>query len=267
VNVIKKVWICYTCGAHGGLTGEHALLEPDYEQMKQWFTERMEEGHVYPEAWLARYTAGGVHPYWAERVGESAARHFKLGYDVESDAGTYPLRDSGSGAVLGVVRRSLSGDGPKYLYPRGVDVGRQLFNYTPDSRAVVVLCEGALDAIALWNVGVDAFAIYGARLGPEQVRLVDRVDPQYIFTAYDNDDAGGRAHFDTERAFGHRFVSRLRWPRSWGKDVGELSEDRLRKVVSPLESAAQSCVGSTAWPQTSESPDLMRLRQKMSAIC
>lgn len=265
VNVLKKVWICYTCGAHGSLTGEDSLMEPDYEVMKQWFTERMTEGRVYPESWLARYTAGGVHPYWSERVGEAAAHRFRLGWDADRDAGTYPLRDS-SGGVLGVVRRSLSGDGPKYLYPRGVDVGRLLFNYSPEHRPVVALVEGALDAIALWNVGVDAFAIYGARLSDAQIRLIERVDPLYIFTGYDNDDAGRRAHWETERRFPHRFVSGLRWPRSWGKDVGELSETRLKKVVCPLESAVQSCVGSEAWPQTSESPDLTRLRQRMSAI-
>lgn len=266
VNMIKRVWVCYTCGAHGGLTGEHALMEPDYEQMREWFNDRMEEGRVYPEGWLTQYDAGDVHEYWLDRVGERAARHFRLGADRESGAVVYPLRDP-SGGVLGVVRRPLRGEGPKYLYPKGVDVGSLLFNYTTDARRVVVLCEGALDAIALWNVGVQAMAIYGCRLSVEQVRLVDRLDPLYVYTAYDNDEAGEQAHRETERSFSHRFVARLRWPRSWGKDVGELSEERLKKVVLPLESATQSCVGSETWPQTSASQDSTRLQTKMSVTC
>jgi DNA primase len=235
VNIIKKVWVCYTCGAHGTLSGEALLAEPEYRTMKLWLDQKLDEGHEYPEAWLDQYDAGPVHPYWLDRVGEAAAREFRLGSDAGTDALTYPLRDPG-GKVLGVVRRRSGDDGPKYRYPTGIDVGRLLFNYTPDSRESVVLVEGALDAIALWNVGVDAMAIYGSRLSVAQVRLIDRIDPELVYTCYDQDDAGWRAYQDTERAFKHRLVSRLSWPRAWGKDIDEIGETRRRKVVDGLVS-------------------------------
>jgi Toprim-like len=241
VNIIKKVWWCYTCHAHGRLTGEALLAEPDYQQMKLWLEAKMAEGTIYPEAWLSRYDAGPVHPYWTDRVGEVAARRFRLGFDAEGGAVTYPLRDP-AGQVLGVVRRSLGGDGPKYKYPAGVDVGRLLFNYTADHREAVVLTEGALDAIALWNVGVDAFAIYGSRLSVAQVRLIDRIDPEFVYTAYDLDDAGWLAYRETERAFKHRLVTRLTWPRAWGGDIDEIGETRRRKVVDDLVSAGVACI-------------------------
>ena len=261
VNIVKQRWYCYTCGARGGLTGEDALIEPDYEVMKLWFAEKMEEGRVYPEAWLARWDAGRVHRYWTQRVGDVAARAHRLGYDAERNAVTYPLR-SPSGDVLGVVRRPLDAtDGPKYLYPKGVDVARLLYNYGVGRRSAVVLVEGALDAIALWRVGIHAFAIYGSRLSSTQVQLVDRVDPDYIYTAYDNDDAGYRAHCDTERAFKHRLVTRLTWPRSWGKDVDEIGQDRLRKVVSPLASSGLACVVS----ETCRSPESTTRQPAQSA--
>ena len=246
LNTVKQVWFCYTCGAKGGLTGEDALIEPDYEVMKKWFAEKMEENRVYPESWLSRFDAGPVHQYWTERVGDEAARHHRLGYDPERDAVTYPLRDEG-GAVLGVVRRPFDPDGPKYVYPKGVDVGRLLFNYSPEHRPFVVLVEGALDAITLWNQGVTAFAIYGSHISPEQVRLIDRIDPDRIYTAYDNDDAGYKATYETERAFRHRMISELKWPRSWGKDVGELSETHLKKVLAPLASDDLACIESPSW--------------------
>jgi 5S rRNA maturation endonuclease (ribonuclease M5) len=231
LNIIKQKWYCYTCGAHGSLDGEEALLEPDYLQMQLWFSQKMEENRVYPEAWLARWDAGPIHPYWRDRCGDAAARHFRLGFDADRDAVTYPLRGT-AGEVLGVVRRSLgSDDGPKYRYPRGIDVGKLLFNYTTDHRRVVVLVEGALDAIALWNVGIDAFAIYGSKLSPEQITLIDRIDPDYVFTAFDMDKAGWRAHYQVKEGMPHRFVNRLSWPLSWGKDVDEVGPTRLRKVV------------------------------------
>lgn len=243
VNVIKKQWVCYTCGAHGGLTGDAALVEPDYEQMITWFEDKLAEDKTYPESWLVQYTAGEVHPYWEQRVGAHAALHFKLGYDPESDAVTYPLRNMAQ-EVMGVVRRPLqAGDGPKYLYPRNVDVGRLLFNYDGEARDAVVLVEGAIDAMALWNVGVEAYAIYGSRFSEYQLHLVDRVDPTYVVTAFDRDDAGWRAHCEVERSFPHRFVERMQWPFPWGKDVDEIGSENLKKVVDALASPVVTCIG------------------------
>lgn len=242
VNIVKGKWYCYTCHAHGDLTGEARLVEPDYETTKLWLDRKLDEGRVYPESWLNRWDAGPVHPYWLERVGEAAARQFRLGADPDADAVTYPLRDP-TGEVLGVVRRSLTGEGPKYRYPAGVDVGRLLFNYTPDHRNAVVLCEGALDAIALWNSGVDAFAIYGSRLSVEQVMLISKIDPEYVVTCYDQDQAGRDAHRDTERAFTNRMVDRLTWPRGWGKDIDEIGATRREQVVHELVSSGATGIG------------------------
>lgn len=247
LNMVKKVWYCYSCGASGGLTGENALLEPDWEYLQKWFNQKLEEARVYPESWLARWDAGPVHPYWLGRVGEPAARHFRLGYDPENDAVVYPLRET-DGSVIGVVRRALAGEGPKYLYPRGVDVGDLLFNYSPEARRTVVLVEGALDAVALWNVGITAFAIYGAQLSPTQIKLIDRVDPEFVWCAYDNDDAGFQAYLQTKRAFKHRIVHRLTWARSWGKDVDELGH-RLPNVVTALAWTDPDCIESRSWQQ------------------
>jgi DNA primase len=115
-------------------------------------------------------------------------------------------------------------------------VGRLLFHYTPEHREAVVLVEGALDAIALWNVGVDAFAIYGSRLSVDQVRLIDRIDPERVYTCYDMDDAGWEAHRMTEWSFKHRLVTRLTWPKAWGKDIDDIGETRRMKVVDALVS-------------------------------
>lgn len=252
VNVVKGWWYCYTCGAKGTLTGEDALVEPDYAVLQQWFDQKIEESRVYPESWLSRWDAGPVHPYWLERVGEQAARHFRLGSDADTESVTYPLRDS-AGAVLGVVRRNLGEGGPKYLYPRGADVGHLLFGYTPEARRTVFLVEGAIDAMALWRAGVDAFAIYGSRLSQYQINLIDRIDPEFVVSAYDNDTAGWHAHYDTERAFKHRMVARLTWPKAWGKDVDEIGQDRLKTQLDSLAHDGVVWVDSTACRSVSSS--------------
>lgn len=106
----------------------------------------------------------------------------------------------------------------------------------------MVLTEGALDAIALWNVGIDAFAIYGSRLSAHQVALIDRIDPEYVYTCYDADQAGWNAYRETERAFSHRLVDRLTWPRAWGGDIAEISETRRRHVVDDLVTSGLACI-------------------------
>jgi hypothetical protein len=241
VNIVKGKWFCYTCHAHGELNGEARLTEPDYHTVKLWLDKKLAEHTVYPEAWLDQYDSGPVHPYWLARVGAAAAREFRLGSDPAATAVTYPLRGP-AGQVHGVVRRSVSGEGPKYRYPAGVDVGRLLFHYTPVHRSAVVLTEGALDAIALWNVGIDALAIYGSRLSEHQVALIDRIDPEYVYTCYDLDAAGWGAHRETERLLPHRLVSRLTWPKGWGGDIAEISETRRRHVVDDLVTSGLACI-------------------------
>ena len=67
LNTIKKKWYCYTCHAHGDLTGETPLVEPDYEVMKQWIDEKLMRDKVYAESWLSRWDAGLVTPTgWRE---------------------------------------------------------------------------------------------------------------------------------------------------------------------------------------------------------
>lgn len=235
VNVLKKVWYCMSCHASGRLSGKDLLIEPDYlawaEEIRAEVTHR-----VYSESWLNQFDAGEApHPYWVDRVGTAAVTEFRLGYDRERDAGTYPFRD-GAGRVLGVVRRHLSPewDGPKYLYPRGVDVSKHLFGDVRGHRRTVVLVEGALDAIAWWRSGVSAFAIYGSRFSPAQALLVERMDPDYVITSFDLDEAGWKAHRMVEEAFPHRMVTRLTWPTAWGKDVDEIGHQGRMNAVRGL---------------------------------
>jgi DNA primase len=276
VNMIKKKWYCYTCGAHGGLTGDALLMEPDYEAMARHLEDQMEaEGRTYSESWLNVFDAGPVHPYWLDRFDEATARNFRLGYDVDTESVTYPLRDQ-QGSVLGVVRRPLVTLDRKYNYPSGVDISRYLFNFTPGARRVIVLVEGAMDAIACAMSGIEAWAIYGSRLSKAQVALIDRADPMFIWTAFDADDAGWSAHQQVERAFPHRAVVRATWPRSWGKDVDEIGDENRRKVFSDLLNVDSECgvvsascrshqQTSTKYPTTSSStskPGTMRIVRK-----
>lgn len=242
VNVAKMVWYCYTCGSHGEADENHeqaldALLK--LAHMEHFYPE------PYPESWLNLYDAGGAHEYWLSRFSAEAVRHFRLGYDPEKDAVTYPLRDA-AGRVLGVVRRRL-GDpgGAKYKYPYRINIGNYLFNYVPDKLDHVVLVEGATDAIAAWEAGFTAFAIYGSRMSARQLQLIDRCDPELVLCAFDQDHAGREASQQVTAEMGHRQVARVRWDPDEGKDLADLSVQRRHAVLtSSLDIESQFIIGS-----------------------
>lgn len=203
VNVKKGLWICYSCGAGGRLEDlisgvvEHVPSLDEIEEMLDQLCEQQAETS-YPNAWLRQFTMweDAATRYWGGQRGlgpETIAR-FGLGYDVESDAFTYPIRER-HGRVLGVVRRFPQGT-PKYKYPKGVKIHEHLFGLHEailGEHRDLALCEGAMDAMALWDVGIPALAQYGGFISAEQVRLLVRMQPQSLTICFDNDNAGRKA--------------------------------------------------------------------------
>jgi DNA primase len=128
------------------------------------------------------------------------------------------------GSLAGIVRRNTTGDGPKYRYPTGFRKSDFLFNYDPNHRSVVVLHEGAMDVVASWEAAYDAFGIYGARLSEAQATLLQKVSPDLVVCAFDNDRAG-RAATEQVRELISDWVRVEEFP--WGrysqyKDIAEL---------------------------------------------
>ena len=261
VNVIKGVWLCYSCGAKGTL--DSVITDPNMQmdaldELVRSMSEELEPVH-YTESWLNQFDSGPVHAYWISRFGYAAVKHFRLGFDPGRRAVTYPLRSPG-GRVLGVVRRRLDSDegGPKYLYPPGVNVSELLFNYSADARDVVYLVEGALDAVACWEAGVEAFAVYGARLSQQQLALLDRTGAVDVVCVFDQDEAGESAYAQVEEMARGKFVHRMSWDRSLGKDIAELD---LPTRLDQFEKVRQDLLGLPPCDSSSSpAPTTLRLR-------
>lgn len=245
---LPGMWVCYSCGARGRIANDRIVTyEPPATRNLQ-VAEELLAPHArreYPESWLDLFEYyDGVHPYWLSRFPELVCRRHRLGYDFDTECGTYPLRST-EGRVLGVVRRDLTGTRPwKYHYPPGVDVGELLFGYAEGIRNdvdTVVLGEGALDAIALdealTQMGrgdrVAAMAIYGSHLREAQAKLLRRLHPARIITAFDNDEAGQDAYESVREELFDYDVAPVSFV---AKDVADLSVtdrvDALNSVFS-----------------------------------
>lgn len=237
VNVVKKVWVCYSCGRGGSLEDllGTRVADPEVEDLLTELSTTLagfdSVEHGYPERWLDQFDVGGVHPYWLGRgLSEAVCRLFRLGYDPVHRAVTYPLRGP-SGVVLGVVRRSLDDNArPKYRYPDHAPISKTLFAYdrVRHGASDIVLVEGALDALAFWDVGIPAVAQLGAHLSNEQIKLLRRLGLHTLTFAYDMDHAGQQALTKALRNpkldFCHLRV--MQWSPDEGKDPLDLDQER-----------------------------------------
>lgn len=233
VNVVKGLWVCYACGAHGKVD-ETVVSYNERELLDDIAVLLSEPRGTYAESWLDQFDSGPVHPYWRSRFSEEACRHFRLGYDHGKGQPCYPLRDP-SGAVLGLVYRNLDGTGPKYRYPAKVAIRQLLFNYDAEKRDTIILVEGAMDAIACWEVGYTAFAIYGSSLSREQIRLIQRVDPELVVLAFDADRAGEIAAVTAGNDLAECGLHTVRpgWDDGY-KDVAEMPEKYRKEILDSV---------------------------------
>jgi DNA primase len=237
VNVAKGLWICYGCGAKGKVDGTVIQVNTD-NLVNEIYSMLGEDYEIESEGMLNMYRQGDL-SYWRSRFTEAAVAHFQLGYDGTTGQPVYPIWNS-AGEYLGVVRRNLE-DHPKYKYPRHTKTHEQLYNYSSRHRKAVVLVEGAIDAIACWEAGVDAFGIYGSHLGTQQLRLIERCDPHWVYLCFDNDAAGKQATEDAQEMFRDTGINTVVFPWKYyplAKDIEELSiEERERTFAKLLTSS------------------------------
>lgn len=196
VNVLKGLWVCYTCGAAGTVDGFDTV--PDAEALLR-LMRGAEPMRTLPEAWLDLFDAYEPSRYWSARFGEAIATRYRCGTHPQTGLPTYPIRDA-AGRVLGVVVRNEH-DKPKYRYPFGVSTSRTFFgDLTPNP--VVVLVEGAADVMALAQSGIPAnwtvLGCYGAGIHAPQASLLRDLAPIVTVLAFDDDDAGRAAMQRTE---------------------------------------------------------------------
>lgn len=201
VNTEKGVFNCRSCGERGTigrLARQLQLPQPTFtvemvaHMVRQAKTEAEAQawGQVLPESWLLQFRHD--HPYWESRLEPATIEYFGLGYDPLTDAATIPLRRP-DGKLLGVTRRYLApGAQPKYRHPTGVPRGGMLFgaHAVPAWPEELVVCEGMVDAMAVWETGTPAVAIMTNQVSEVQALWIRRIEPQVVVVGLDNDPRG-----------------------------------------------------------------------------
>lgn len=207
VNVLKGVWFCYACRAHGSADDKKAPAIADLLSM----TEPEKAVRAHQESYLDLFDA--PQGYWSTRFPDWLVWHQRLGQDPFTGFATFPVRTS-KGRLAGVGRRDNDPQAqPRYKYPSRWSASRMLHGMpTTERGGLVVLTEGAADKESLTEVGITAYGCYGAGIHFPQVELLLQTNPKLVLCGFDMDEAGERATALTVAALeDHVEVSRVQW--------------------------------------------------------
>jgi DNA primase len=212
INVEKGVWMCHGCHAKGGMfkLAQFLGVRYRYDKAEAGMAKlrskldllrkgpQTEPEIVLPESTLKRYSLGNT-TYWTDPqpagrgFSPETVEAFDLGYDPMEECAVIPVRNMW-GELLGVTRRSLRKNARiKYRDPKGFKKRNHLFGSWFVAQAespTVVLTEGPLDAIKVWQAGHPAVAVYGSYVSEHQIMLLRRMGVVSCVLMFDNDKAG-----------------------------------------------------------------------------
>lgn len=284
VNIRKGLYICYACGAKGNLKqlakhfddNEPVATSATLDEVMDRIGELTQI--VYDQSrpavglpYGSRYTDNEfVMDYWNGKrfLSEKQIKIYDLGFDPVDNTAIIPVKDKQK-RVVGLIRRTtdpneLANGVPKYRHPKGIKMSHYLygvaeanekFRYhagTDYQRSVLVICEGAVDAItcnmecaiAIKKHGrtrplallISGVAVFGARISGEQVAAVKSLAPDFIVIATDQDRAGRLAALQIEQELSANgasgaFICNLTWDRKYGKDMAELDTVKRRELI------------------------------------
>lgn len=268
INIEKGVFFCHGCKAKGGMAKLAKFLGVSYRYNKAEAGMAVlmnkldllrrgpqeEPEVVLPEDTLKRYAMSTT--YWTDPrpsgrgFSEETVEAFDLGYDPISESAIIPIRNMWN-ELLGITRRSLrKGSNIRYRDPAGFKKGKNLFGswfVTQAESPTVVLTEGPLDCIKVWQAGHPSVAVYGSRVTEHQIMLLRRMGVVTCVLFFDDDKAGKDAikqckgwtkdnegvwHYDPSTDLRKFFVLKcVSYKGLSGKDPGDLSDDEIDGAV------------------------------------
>ena len=252
-NAESGLFYCHSCHARGNIgtltrhlglsaidTSEYRLKE--IHDLLRKLEMPQDHTRYLPESTLARYRIPTR--YWTSdrHLEPEIVERFGLGADPMGEYVTIPMRTV-NGDLLGFIRRYLSKDADvRYKYPKGMKKSHHLFGAWHVARAknakTVVLTEGSIDAMKVWQADWPGLAILGSEVSTEQIQILQTLDVRRVILFFDNDRAGAECR---SRALGYG-TKRVRERGSWvEKKTYDRAKD-LRRYFS-VESATYERMG------------------------
>ena len=169
------------------------------------------------------------HQYmWKRKLSKEVVDRFRVGYDKERDAITFPVYDERHRLVM-VTARSVNSK--RFWIPKDVDKPVYLL-YDILERGVqtVYVCESQINALTARTWGLDAVALFGTG-SEKQYNTLKKSGIRNYILLFDGDEAGRKGAMRFKKNMPPDvFITDVRLPA--GKDVNDLTYDEVMNLVS-----------------------------------
>lgn len=168
-------------------------------------------------------------------ITDESIRDFFLGYSVNQDMVTVPLR-SPDGMLVGVIGRSI--EGKQFKNSANLPRNKTLFNINRAKKhgGKIIVCESSFDAILISQAGFpNVVATLGGHLSKEQTQLLNRYASTIIIMT-DNDEAGRKLGQNIAKALPNKNVLwalydyETVYPHG-AKDAGDMTPEEIRHCI------------------------------------
>lgn len=138
--------------------------------------------------------------------------------------------------LVGIEKRNMDGQGPRYVFPKGVQASKLLFNLQVlnqvPTTSTIYLCEGVTDTVALTSDMLPAIGFGSASLfrADRNATLLSPLKGRNVVMVADNDQPGEVLFKEVEKAAGIVGFSLVRYPLpSQYKDYSDYHKAQYKK--------------------------------------
>lgn len=242
---------CFGCGESGSLIELIAqCFNEDTAFGEEWLIERfgdtlIEQDELLPEIILDKPTVKKeyldesilipfdfYHPYmWKRKLSKEVVDRFRVGYDKERDAITFPVYDEKHHLVM-VTARSVNTK--RFWIPKNVDKPLYLlYDILEHGIDHAIITEGQIDALTAWTYGSPAVATMGCP-SENQIDILNKSGLRVVITMFDNDAAGSRFVARIKKNLSKDILLLHAQLPQGTKDINDLTKEQFDYVMNHL---------------------------------
>ena len=218
VDITKKKW------------GDNWLLEncdtaffTEVQQLPEISTTTKKvKKQTLPESILSHFAY--YHQYmWERKLSKEIVDLFEVGYDPADDTVVFPVRDEKGDLVFFTKRKVKT---KKFEIPKEVKKPVYLLYYALSQRiSSVAVCEGQIDALYMWSIGVPCVALFGTGTSVQLETL--KKSGIRIFNLYLDGDSAGRKGAARFKKYMPKDILVNTYLLPEGKDVNDLTKEQV----------------------------------------
>lgn len=160
-----------------------------YEKIRK---RKVNKVNTYEESLLNSYVKCGNLKFLADNISLQAQQYFKIGYDVESQGITIPIRNQ-IGQLMGVKERfnyDVSDGDIKYFYSIPCAMSQTLFGYSQNYEFlvdnIIYIFESEKSVMQCFSYGIrNCVALGSGSISIQQVKMLLELNPKQIIFCHD----------------------------------------------------------------------------------